>query len=35
LVGGEIEVGKTLLRNDVLARGFDEIGRLTARRRRA
>ena len=32
LLGGEVEVGKTLLRNYVVARlGFDELGRLTGK----
>jgi hypothetical protein len=32
LIVGEAEVGKTLLRNDVIARlGFDELGRLTGK----
>jgi DNA-binding phage protein len=32
LIGGEVEVGKTLLRNYVVARlGFDELGRLTGK----
>ena len=36
LIAGEVDVGKTLLRNYVIARlGFDEFGRLTIRRRRA
>jgi DNA-binding phage protein len=31
-IGGEVEVGKTLLRNYVVARlGFDELGRLTGK----
>jgi hypothetical protein len=32
LIGGEVGVGKTLLRNYVVARlGFDELGRLTGK----
>ena len=32
LIGGEVEVGKALLRNYVIARlGFGELGRLTAK----
>jgi hypothetical protein len=32
LIGGEVDVGKTLLRNYVVARlGFDELGRLTGK----
>lgn len=31
-IGGEVEVSKTLLRDDVIARlGFDELGRLTGK----
>jgi hypothetical protein len=31
-IGGEVEVGKALLRNYVIARlGFDELGRLTGK----
>jgi hypothetical protein len=32
LIGGEVDVGKTLLRNYLIARlGFDELGRLTGK----
>ena len=32
LIAGEVDVGKTLLRNYVIARlGFDELGRLTGK----